>query len=176
MADRRYTETFLFDEITHTDPIAAGAEFRYFVDTSSKNRRQQNFDNERRIQSGAEMLIWSLRIQYAPDVPLADALLIEDQAWVQLLVDDIPQMEGTISLFPWGGGLVAWTPEAAATGDTVSNGLQSAQAAYNRRTPVKLDGDQTYEVIIRYGAAADLSASAVITVALLVQLGVPVRA
>tara|TARA_Y100000310_G_C20636492_1_gene791441 strand:+ start:303 stop:827 length:525 start_codon:yes stop_codon:yes gene_type:complete len=173
----RYRESFLWDTLTHTDPVAAGDEFRYFVSTTSKNRFQQNFDNERRLPQGASMLIHSVRVGF-PDqgVTPADATLIQIGCWVQVLVDDIPQMEAPIWALPQGGGMCHYTPEDAGTTDQLSNGVPTADAVHRRRTPIEVTSDNTYEVIMRYGAAANMSASVVVQCLLEVQYVEEVRA
>ena len=173
----RYRETFLWDTVTHTDPVAAGDEFRYFTDVGTKTRFQQNFMNERRLQPGDEMRVWSVRCGY-PDngVTAADATLIQLGAVLTFLVDDVPQMQAPIYMLPQGGGMVHYTPLSTATTDHVSNGIPEPRAVYRRRRPIIITDKNKYEVVIRYGTAANMSTSVVMQVVLEVQRKEIVRA
>ena len=173
----RTRETFLWDTITHSDPVAAGAEFRYFINTTSKGRHQQNFDDERRIPEGSEMRIHGIRCAF-PDAgaPPADVTLILQSCWVQVLVDEVSQFEAPMWALPAGGGIHFVTPEAAATTDNIQNGIPSAAAVHRRAHPIIVTGKQSYEVILRYGAAADMSGDVVVQVALDVETEEVIRA
>ena len=173
----RYRETMLWDTVTHTDPVAAGDEFRYFSSVGTKTQFQQNFQNERRLQPGEEMRVWSIRCAY-PDqgVTPADATLIQLGAVVNFLVDDVVQAQYPMWMLPQGGGMSHYTPEDAATTDQISNGIPTARAVFRRRRPIIITDENTYEVVIRYGTAANMSASVVVQVVLEVQRREIVRA
>ena len=177
MPDTRYRETAIWDTVTHTDPVAAGAEFRYFTDNAGKTRWQQNFDNERRIPKGSIWDVWAIRVA-TPDagVTPADFTLFHNSAHLTFLVSEQDVFSAPCWALPQGGGLHFYSPEAAATTDNIANGVQSADAVHRRQNPIRITGDDTYEAVIHYGAAVDGSASVVVQVVLEVEIQEIVRA
>ena len=176
MPDVRTRETYLFDTITHSDPVAAGTSFSYFTNTGTKTTNQQNFQNERKVRDGAEMRVWRIGVKYEATVTIADAALLDENIVLTFLVDGIEQTQGPVSMFPAGGGVHYVAPAATATLFQINNGAPGNHAAADRTTPIIVTGMNDYEVVLRHGAASDMSADVDVQVILYVHMREPVRA
>ena len=151
-------EDDIYDSIeTDTGSVAAGTQYKFFLNLTNKNEQHTNLPTPRRISAGDEAAIF--RIGLHPREASGNALPVFNDyrkvvgnGWVEVIFNRRMITSGPAVKYPSGYGMAGYSDESGAT--AVSIGVPSAAAAPTLFVPQQLKDDDDLKCRLVYLDAA----------------------
>ncbi len=154
-------EDDIYDTIeTDTGSVAAGTQYKFFLNLANKNEQHTNLPTPRRINSGDEAAIFRIglhpREASGNTLPVFnDYRKVVGNGWLEVIFNRRLITSGPAVKYPSGYGMAGYSDETAAT--AVSIGVPSAAAAPTLFVPQQLKDDDDLKVRLVFLDAAWLT-------------------
>ena len=163
-----WDEGIIYDTVTFTasgGAIAAGTQYTFFRDISSKDKRQTNMTLSSQLPSGWEIIVLKVGLHIPSNANETDVHEIVHYGYAKFTLDDTyDAKEGLVPMFQGGYGVhgaVSVGHISAATATYFNVGLPSFASVPNLRIPIIITDKRTFRGSVEFYDALTMSASAV---------------